>query len=861
MSAAKDGQAVAVVGMACRFPGARDVDQYWANLVRGDSALTRADDAELTAAGVPEEVRRHPDHVPVAGRLDGFDLFDAEYFGISPAEAAAMDPQQRLFLQEAVHALEDAGWTPASGRRVGVFCGSGDNAYAGLLDRPDRPAVPDSPATLPLRVSYHLDLRGPSVFVSSLCSTALTAVHLARRSLLSGECDLALAGAVTVRLPLHHGYLAHPGGVASPQGTLHPFDHRASGTVPGSGVGAVVLKRLEHALRDGDTVHAVIRGSALNNDGAGRQSFAAPGVQGQQDVILAALADSGIEPDSIGYVEAHGTGTPLGDPVEIAALTGARERLGVTTPCVIGAVKSSVGHLDSAAGMAGLVKAVLAVREGVIPPTVGHDEPNPRIRLDGTGLRVSGRTEPWPVPGGPRRAAVTALGIGGTNAHLVVEEPPGDTTDGPGPDGPERSLADAQDGAEQAWLFPVSARSPQAFGRLCGLLGERAGSFPEGDVARSLQRHRAAHPLRRAWVASSGAKLAAELRAAVAPLPRQPVTVTVDPRAARTAGLDPRLPERLPALRAALAPFRGTGSAAEWFGAALWALDALAGVATLVGAGAGEYLALAAAGGLPADVAVRCALLHTEAVAAAEPGADLSACERLLSALEKELAAVAFRPLTRQVRSAHSGEPLGVGEVSSADRLLDMTRGEVLGAEPGEPPVGAPELFAGLGSWGAWLSLVAHCWERGVDVSWEIVHGPVGTRAAPLPSYPFGEVRHWAAASPRPAAPAPGAARPPVEPELSPLEHLAAIWREVLGVSEARPDDSFFQLGGHSLLASQVMARIWERLEIRVSLGDLLEAETLGAMARLVEERQAAARLFTALAPTETGERIGTIEL
>ncbi|GGV42720.1 beta-ketoacyl [acyl carrier protein] synthase domain-containing protein [Streptomyces spectabilis] len=848
MIAAEDGQAVAVVGMSCRFPGAPDLDRYWAGLLDGAGALTPATEPELAAAGVPESLRRRPEYVPVSGRIEDFDLFDAEYFGLSPAEATATDPQQRLFLQEAVHALEHAGWTGADGRRVGVFCGSGENTYAQLLGQ-DAPVVPDSPATLPLRVSYHLDLRGPSVFVSSLCSTSLTAVHLARRSLLAGDCDLALAGAVNLRLPDHHGYLARPGGVASPEGALRPFDREASGTVPGSGVGAVVLKRLDAALRDGDTVHAVVRGSALNNDGADRQSFAAPSVRGQRDVVLAALADAGVDPGDIAYVEAHGTGTSLGDPVEIAALLEARERLGVTTDCVIGAVKSSVGHLDSAAGMAGFIKAVLAVREGTVPPTVGHEELNPRIRLDGTGLRVNGRAEPWPQTGGPRRAAVTALGIGGTNAHVVLEEPPAV------PAAPARSGE-----AGPARIFPVSAHSPRSFERWRGLLAERVAGLTAADVAHTLQHRRTPRPLRRAWLATSATGLAAALSEPAAPVEAGPVVLGLDPRNLAPHGLDARLPEFLPALRADLGSPGEDGT--EVLRAALWALGALADVPVLAGAGAGEYLALAAAGVLAPEVALRCADGHGRAVAAALPGADLSACERHLDAVEAELRTAAWAPAAREVRLAGAGVRVAPGGLPPADRLLDMTRGAVMGAEPPAATCEGPDLFAALGAWDRWLALVAHCWERGTDVPWHLVEGSGEGRVAPLPPYPFEETRHWPAeAPPASEAAVPAPARPtPADARREPQEHLAAIWQEVLGVDDVQPDDSFFLLGGHSLLASQVMARIWERLQVRVSLGDLLEAETLEGMAGLVAERLAAERLFTSLAPA-ADDTVGTVEL
>lgn len=846
MTAEQDERAVAVIGMACRFPGARDVDQYWSNLVSGRSALGPSVGAGWD--GVSERgsapADQHPDYVPVSGTLDDFDLFDAGFFGVSPAEATSMDPQQRLFLQEAVRALEHAGWTGAGSRNVGVFCGSGENRYAGLPDHQGRAAVPDSPSTLPLRVSYHLDLHGPSVFVSSLCSTSLAAVHLARGSLLAGDCDVALAGAVSLRLPLHHGYHATAGGVASPDGELRPFDRRASGTVPGSGVGVVVLKRLAHALRDGDTVHAVLRGSALNNDGADRQSFAAPSVRGQRDVIIAALADSGVDPGSIGYVEAHGTGTPLGDPVEMAALREAREFLDVRTPCVVGAVKSSVGHLDSAAGMAGLVKAVLAVREGTVPPTHGHEELNPEIRLEGTGLRVGRRAQPWPQPSLPRRAAVTALGIGGTNAHVVLEQPP--------------AARPALRAPDRARIFPVSAHSTEAFERLRTRLADRVAELPRADVARTLQSHRIAKPLRRAWVLAPAADLGAALREPVRPVAPQPFVLAVDARSLPSTPLGTEFTEGLPTLRALLTP--GIRAPyADFFRSALWALDALAGVPVLLGHGAGEYLAVAAAGGMPADTALRCALLHVRAVEAGRPGSDLSACERLLDSLAKELWETALSPLVREVRSGFSGHVTAAGHTPSGESLLEMTRGEVMGTASPQPSGEHPDLFAALGSWDRWLALIAHSWERGVEVDWDVVCGPATGRITTLVPYPFDEVRHW------PVPPTAGAEKPgtraPALPSAGadPETEVAAIWRDVLGVPQVRPDDSFFHLGGHSLLASQVMARIWDGLGVRVSLGDLLEAETLRAMADLVEEKLSSARLFASLSVTDDGN--GAIEL
>ena len=334
----------------------------------------------------------------------------------------------------------------------------------------------------------------------------------------------------------------------------------------------------------------------------------------------------------------------------------------------------------------------------------------------------------------------------------------------------------------------------------------------------------------------------------------------LDPRSLSRYGLDPRLPEFLPALRAELA---GAGKAGtEVPRAALWALEALADVPALAGVDGGEYLALAAAGVLAPETALRCADRHTRAVAAALPGADLSECESQLAALEVELTSAAWALAEREVRLLSSGGRVSPGELPSVRSLLDMTRAAAMGAEPAALPADCPDVFAALGSWDRWLALVAHCWERGTDVPWGLVEGADTGCVAALPPYPFEEARHW---SPQPSPAQEAVVPAPVSPtapdaQWGPREHLVSIWREVLGVDEVRPDDSFFLLGGHSLLASQVMARIWERLEVRVSLGDLLEAETLQGMADLVAERLAAERLFTSLAPVGD-DAIGTVEL
>ncbi|MFF8845274.1 beta-ketoacyl synthase N-terminal-like domain-containing protein [Streptomyces sp. NPDC015127] len=868
MSAQRDRRSVAVIGMACRFPGARDIDAYWRNLLDGASFLAPLDEDDLRARGVPDDVRTREGYVPVSGELDGVDEFDASWFGIAPAEAAAMDPQHRLFLQEAVHALEHAGWAGgAAGSRVGVFCGSGENRYARLLPEPGSGAgshrsMSDAPAMLPLRVSYHLDLRGPSVFVSSLCSTSLTAVHLARQSLLAGDCDIALAGAVSVQLPQDHGYVAQDGGVMSPDGGLRPFDASARGTVPGSGVGVVVLRRLDEALGDGDHIHAVLHGTALNNDGADRQSFAAPSVGGQREVVMAALAEAGVDPGTIGLVEAHGTGTPLGDPVELAALREARERLGVTTPCAIGTVKSSIGHLDSAAGMAGLIKAVLAVREGVVPATVGHRELNPAADLTGSGLYVATERRPWPDDAHPRRAAVSALGVGGTNAHVVVgqfrpgpEQSGGAEADLPGPE-----------------VFPLSARTSAAFHRLRERLAEALGERHEvsgADVARTLQDGRRPRELRRAWVAASPDELGTALKEDADPTPTGPVELVVD--LAKPVDPAPSVTERLPLLGKALGHPEGAERAFLLGHAALESLAAL-GVApdVLHAAGAGEYLAAAFAGALDHDVALRCAVRHERIRELVTSSGDLSACEAELAAIERELDTSPPAPAAVALRSAALGITVPAGSALSASHFLEVSQAAAMGDDVTAGGPGLPDVLDALSSWRSWLTLAAYCWERGADVEWAALRGPAGRRV-PLPLYPFEPVRHWAAAEP--AWPAPHAALADeaprtgtgtavdVDADTDVLAEVVAIWEAVLGVADVDREASFFVLGGHSLVAAQIVARLRERFGVRVPVGDLLDAETPAGMAELVAERVASARLYEELTTTGDDDTTGTFEL
>jgi acyl transferase domain-containing protein len=427
-----DGLQVAVVGMALRVPGADSLGQFWSNLSNGIESVTRFDPAEVEVPRQLAQLGAGAREVLAGGILDEPERFDAEFFGVSPHEAQLIDPQHRKLVEVAHEAFENAGILPGQAR-TGVFAGAGFPTYpmTHLWNSPDLEGlglywltVGNDKDHIATRVAYCLQLNGSAVTVQSACSTALACVHLACQSLLTGESDVAVAGSSAIGFPQRRPYHVVEGGILSPEGTCRPFDARAAGTVPGSGVVAVVLKRMDDAQRDGDPIHAVIRGTAVGSDTADRLSYAAPSVSGQVHVLSEALAVAGVDPGAVSYIEAHGTGTPLGDPIEIAALAKALPGGPDEGPCWIGSVKANLGHLDVAAGLAGLVKTILALEHESLPPTVGFEAPNPRLHLDETRFRVTASPVPWPRGAAARIAGVSAFGLGGTNAHVVIEEAP-----------------------------------------------------------------------------------------------------------------------------------------------------------------------------------------------------------------------------------------------------------------------------------------------------------------------------------------------------------------------------------------------------------------------------------------------------
>ncbi|MCF1495771.1 acyltransferase domain-containing protein [Agrobacterium vitis] len=663
---------VAIVGMAGRFPGADDIDAFWRLLDAGATGLRQVSDEELREAGIGAEEAARPDYVRAWGGFNDPTGFDAEFFGYSPRDAELLDPQQRVFLECSWNALEHAGYdSRAYDGRIGVYAGGSLNYYfsniqanAALRNATDplHAGLSNVAGMIASRVAYHLDLRGPSVGVQATCATSLVAVHLATQALLARETDMAIAGAAAIVLPKPVGYIHQSEGVASPDGQCRPFDAAAHGTVFTNGVGVLILKRLSDAEADGDTIYAVIRGSAIGNDGSAKVGVTAPSVTGQTAVLEAALATSGIDPASIDYVEAHGTGTALGDPIEVEALNRVYGPAFAKTgrDCGLGSVKGNIGHMDAAAGMAGLIKMVLAMRHGRIPASINFDRPNPRCDFSAGPFRVLSEGRNWPAADSqPRRAAISAFGMGGANAHLIIEE------------GPVPAVSGMQD---EAVLLPLSARTPEALEAMRLALAASLSSDDApalDDIAHTLQLGRRPMTYRSLVMAHDRSAAADILAGAKGPDPDFTISLSNDPslvfmfpgQGVQHPGMARDLYERESAFRTALdqcleltpneldlrslllAPGPGSAEALnrteatqpalfafEYALARMWLRRGLQPRA-LIGHSVGEYVAACLAGVFSLEDALRVVCARGRLMQACEPGAMLSV---MLSQLEAE---------------------------------------------------------------------------------------------------------------------------------------------------------------------------------------------------------------------------------
>ncbi|MEX3846500.1 type I polyketide synthase [Paraburkholderia sp. BR10882] len=551
-SPSSSSRGIAIVGIGCRLPGASDWKAYWQNLIDGVESIRFFDDAALLRAGVDPAQLASPGYVKASPVIDDFDRFDAGLFEYSPREARVIDPQHRVFLEVVHDALEDAGyWPDTYDGSIGVFAGAGGVVSSYFASNPALRGstggvehIGNDKDFLATRVSYKLNLTGPSVTVQTACSTSLVAIHLACSSILNGECDMAIAGASTVRVPHIAGYTARQGDILSPDGHCRAFDARAQGTVFGSGAGAIVLKHVEDARADGDHIYAVIRGTAINNDGASKVSYTASSVSGQAKAMLDAFACAGVAPRAVGYVETHGTGTVVGDPLEIDALTKAfRRHTQDSAFCAVGSVKTNIGHLEQASGIASVIKVALALDRGQIPPSLNFDTPNPRIAFPQTPFFVNTALRDWPRGAAPRFAAVNSLGLGGTNAFAVLEE------------APVRAPTTVEDD-RPLHVLTLSARSGRALGALADRWRQSLATTdkPVADLCHTANTGRQPFNWRLTAIGGTASELAAQLAAppSVERLGKRPLAFLFAGQGAQYAGMAAALHRTQPVFRAAL---------------------------------------------------------------------------------------------------------------------------------------------------------------------------------------------------------------------------------------------------------------------------------------------------------------------
>jgi acyl transferase domain-containing protein len=787
---------IAIIGMTGRFPGAKDIEAFWQNLRDGVESITFFTAEELAGSHIDPALLVNPKYVGADGIIEGMDLFDAEFFGISPVEAELMDPQHRLFLECAWELMEQAGYDSESyAGRVGVYGSANLSTYLirNIMSNPDlrdratsfQTLITNDKDYVATRVSYKLNLTGPSFSVATLCSSSFVAIHLACQALLGYQCDMALAGAAALQASRNETFFYQEGGIGDPDGHCRAFDAKASGTVSGSGVGIVALKRLEEALQDGDCIHAVIRATALNNDGSVKYSYTAPSAEGQAQVIAEALSLAEVDPETITFVETHGTGTRLGDPIEIQALTSAFRGAGAQKNqfCAIGSVKTNIGHLVNAGGVASLIKTVLALQHRQIPASLNYDEPNPEIDFPSSPFFVATELADWPSDGRPRRAGVSSFGIGGTNVHMIVEEAPEVPPSGP---------------ARPWQVLPLSARTEGALEQQTRNLAAYLRAHPDADladVAFTLQVGRRAMAHRRVLLCRDVADAIAALDAPddgraltqFQATKNRPVAFLLPGAAALRPDLSRELYDREPTfrehidacaellipllgldLRQALYPAAGRAEQAgatlaqpavartalfalEYALAQLWAEWGVKPQA-LAGDGPGEYVAACLAGvlspedalgALAADRPVARERLSEPAVPllSGATGVWMTAGEATSPATwvwraERRASADTLRPLLREPEQVLL--EVGPGQTLSALAQGHPGRSEhqVILAALGQSPDGRSELESLLGA-------QARLWLAGVGVDWYGFHAHERRLRLPLPTYPFERKRYW----------------------------------------------------------------------------------------------------------------------
>jgi acyl transferase domain-containing protein/acyl carrier protein len=895
-----DGTEIAIIGMAGRFPGARNIDEFWRNLRDGVESISFLSDEQLESWEVDSGLLGDPAFVRAAAVLEDAEKFDAEFFGFTPREAALMDPQHRALLEVAWETIEHAGYNPLTYQgAIGVFAGATINTYLilNLISNPEiiesledvQINIANGADFLTTRISYKLNLKGPSHLVQSACSTSLVAIHLACQSLLNEECDIALAGGVSINERLRRGYRYVEGGMVSPDGRCRAFDAKAQGTIFGSGVGMVALKRIADALEDRDTIHALIKGSAVNNDGSLKVGYTAPSVDGQAKVITEALANAGVDPESVTYIEAHGTGTPLGDPIEIQALTKAfsafTSRKGF---CGIGSVKTNIGHLDAAAGVTSLIKTVLSLKHKTLFPSLHFESPNPQIDFQKSPFYVNPVLRAWDTSELPRRAGVSAFGVGGTNAHVILEEAP-----------PLESSAHSV----IPQLLLLSARTSAALERATSNLVEFLRQSDEinlADLAYTLQVGRQAFSRRRALVANDIADAAAafesldpdrvldgDQRANDHPVaflfpghdsPQMNTGADLYRRERRfreevdscceflkpDLGLD---------LREILYPSReGETGAVRKFGQTeitqpiLFVIEyALArmwqswGVqpAAMIGRGIGEYVAATLAGVIAVEDALKLMVGRQAKGIKLEPPKIPFISSMTGTWIKDEEATDGAYWTMRPRQTVRFAD--GVRELLKERNqvLLEVGPGQTLGETVKQQLDQGSERavlstfdhehgkFTDLESAQA---ILGRLWLSGAAIEWSALHCG-RSRRIPLPTYPFERERYWIETKRMAKGVAAQLAEEPKRTELHPRPKLAGpyvapvtelertiakIWQNALGIEQVGTQDNFFDLGGDSLLAVQSIAQMRRELRIELPVTSLYEKLTIESLIELL---------------------------
>jgi 3-oxoacyl-(acyl-carrier-protein) synthase/pimeloyl-ACP methyl ester carboxylesterase/acyl carrier protein len=812
-------RAIAVIGMAGRFPGAPDLDAYWRNIVTGVESVSTIPRPEAAAADAA--LPRGSKWIGVASTIEGIEEFDAEYFGMSRMEAEILDPQQRVLLECAVNAFDSAGHDPRGfDGAVGVYVGLGFSTY--LADNiGSRADIMEKYGRLqllrgndrdygPTRISYYLNLRGPSMAISCACSTSLVAIHQACSSLLSFECDLALAGGARIDVSANRGYLHQEGGTVSADGHCRPFDARASGTVFGSGAGLVMLRRYEDAVKARDNIHALILGSSVNNDGSDKVGYAAPGIRGPADVIAEALAVAEASSDTVGYIEANGAATQMGDAAEIAALANAfaRKQNGQKKPfCAVGSVKANIGHLDVAAGVAGFIKTVQALKHREIPPCLHFEAANPQIRLENGPFYINSKPLKWTADRSPLRAGVSAFGIGGTNAHIVLEEAP--------PRPPEGSSA-----ARSMHVVTLSGHKPEALkilrARFAQFLAAPASTPRFSDICATSSMGRAHHRYRMAVVAGqaiAASRLLAEAPGAGEGCLLHGVAKNMPRLRFQMGPLSPEQASRLGACEDAPEAFRQAWHTCR----------------TSLGGGCARstiftaYYAMAAAWrawGISPDE-IRGNSIGMLAVECAFARRKLDAADQLLRGLSLDGAETMAIQDTHGAHTVmHLGHRMEVKDVSLSQQVTEGNHD-------------LPAQFT-LG--------VANLYVLGFDIDWKAVNSGRAHHRVELPAYPFIRKRYWIDRAAPSASPlqAPRVDARPGYVTQSEIESQLLTWFDDARTRPADDIDGHHFIGDYgidSLHLLDLLTRVSRHYQIDLTMTELEDVEMIEDLARFVAQK------------------------